>query len=525
VLTAPPLSPRTRRILQLAGTVTAVLTLLVTVAPVGIVGGALPSTPAAAPTQCASMSSVFLVDFCRHIDHVVFILMENHAYDNYFATYCLSLSAVCNRTASRVAPGTCFPQVGYTGNSSYPTGKGVCPKGSIAPWNYTARNLTTPDFNHVENSTVESICGTTENPACLASPPNMTGFWRAEERSYTPFGHYNQATIPIYWDMAQEYALGTRFFSSDPSYSLPNHWFVLAGQAPPQSEYLITTVKQAHNYLNQSNGTRTVQDLLNDSPSTTWKYYDFALSPYQTAIQPAFSGVAGREAKGNGSAYAYWNPLAARNESYNTSFFASHFVDRTLFLKDVAGETPGGLPNISWVIPGGGSDHPPSNITLGQSFVAQYVDAIESSKYWNSTAIFLSWDDYGGFFDNVGPPKLSGLNPLGLSIRVPLIVMSPYTPRGKVSHQVGYFDSILSLIEKRWGLGCVVPGQTQDCGAPVPSSYFNFTRPPRSPCLFPTNWTEAAYPDLTCHPPGADIRIDPSEWGYTDLAENETSED
>lgn len=510
---------RPNRLMSLATTALAVLIGILMVAPASTAGSTFPNldTPAA-PAACAEMSTSFLLQFCEHIDHIVFIFMENHAYDNYFATYCLSPSSVCNGTANGVVPGTCFPQVGYTGYSAYPTGKNVCPQGSIAPWNYTAQNLTTYDPGHEENYTVGAICGTTTNVSCLAGPPKMTGFWEQEGNSYTSFGHYNQNTIPIYWDMAQEYALGDAFFSSDPSYSLPNHWFALAGQAPPQSEYQITTVKQAHIYIDQANVTNTIQDLLNQSPQTSWKYYQYALPSYQTAIQPVFGAESGP-----GMAYAYWNPLAARNESY-TSSYVSHFVNRATFFNDTEGKD-GGLPNISWVIPGTASDHPPANITAGQSFVAQYVDAIESSRYWNTTAIFLSWDDYGGFFDNVGPPKLSGLNPLGLSIRVPVIVMSPYTPQGAISNQIGYFDSILSLMEKRWNLGCVVPGATQDCGAPVPSSFFNFSMVARPPCLFATNWTLARYPDTTCTPPPASIQIDPAEWVATPVYANEADAD
>ena len=489
------------------------------------IGLAIELSHPAAPSPCAPMPTYFLSEFCEHIDHIVFIFMENHAYDNYFATYCLSKSPVCNGTADGITPGTCFYQVGYTGTSTYPSGNSVCPEAAIAPWNYTAKNLTTRDFPHVENSTVESICGTTTDSACLQGPPQMTGFWDAEGKSYTPFGHYNQNTIPIYWDMAQEYGLGDQFFSSDPSYSLPNHWFALAGQAPPQSEYPLLTLKEDHIYIDQANVTNTIQDLLNNSPTTSWKYYDYALPSYQTAIQPQVPiGTQEGNWMENGSAYSYWNPLAGRNESYN-KVESPHFVNRTLFFENVNNANGSSLPDISWVIPGNASDHPPDNITQGQSFVAQYVDAIEKSVYWNTTAIFLSWDDYGGFFDSNGPPKLPGLNPLGLSIRVPLIVMSPFTPQGLISNQTGYFDSILSLMEKRWHLGCVVPGATQDCGAPVPSSFFDFNISARAPCLFVTNWTQANYPDTTCSPPSSSIQITPYEWAYTDFDESETEAD
>jgi phospholipase C len=114
---------------------------------------------------------------------------------------------------------------------------------------------------------------------------------------------------------------------------------------------------------------------------------------------------------------------------------------------------------------------------------------------------------------------------LGLSIRVPLIVISPYTRMGLVSSQVGYFDSILATIEARWNLGCVVPGRTQDCGAPLMSSYFNFGMTPRAPCLFPTNASLATYPDPTCAPPSAAVQITPYRWVGNDAGLTETEAD
>ncbi len=472
-----------------------------------------PANSSPPPSGCASMITPFLTQFCQHIQHVVFVVMENHAYDNYFATYCLAQSAYCNGTADGLPSGSCEFEVGYTG-TGYPAGS--CPKGYIDTWNLGPQNLTPFNLNHNQASSVESICGTTTSPSCLKNPPAMDGFWNAEGKRYLPFGSYNGSTIPIYWDLAQQYALGDHIFSSDPSYSLPNHWYMIAGQDPARAQYYLTSVSTEHAYLNQANGTRTVQDLLNQSPSVTWKYYDWSLSSYHTAI----TGPASL-AYGAGSAYSYWNPMAARAETYH-AWYSSHFVNRTPEFFDNLSQPVGpgvGLPNVSWVIPDASfSDHPPANITQGESFVANVIDAVEQSRYWNSTAIFLAWDDYGGFYDHVGPPKLPGLNPLGLSFRVPFLVISPYTPQGEISHQVGYFDSVLRLIEDRWGMGCVNPARpTQDCGAPVLSSFFDFTNltSPRAPCLFATVASEASYPSV-CLEASAVGPLDTTSWVGSD---------
>lgn len=393
------------------------------------------------------------------IQHIVIVMMENHAFDNYFGTYCPTIGPYCTAPVNGIPPGTCIPK--DPNNRS-----GVC----VAPYPFTAQKLTTPDIPHDWNATIKSINGGA-----------MNGFYAAERHGAEPLGYYNGSTLPVYWDMAEQYGLGDTFFSSALSYSLPNHWYLMAGQAPRNSVNISTlgTKGEKHAYLNESNATRTVQDLLNNSPSVSWKYYDWSLSSYATAINEPRGGAA------PGSAYSYWNPLAARYESY-TSWYVHHFVPRSDFFNDTQS---GQLPDISWVIPDTGfSDHPPSNLTQGEAYVASVVDAVESSTAWNSTAVFLTWDDYGGFYDHFAPPRI---DPLGLSFRVPLIVISPYTPQGLVVHSLASFDSLLHLVEWRFNLGCLTP---RDCNASLPLDYFDFGQHPRAKILFPTDPAAARYP-------------------------------
>ncbi|HXQ93922.1 MAG TPA: alkaline phosphatase family protein [Thermoplasmata archaeon] len=389
------------------------------------------------------------------IKHIVVLMMENHAFDSLFGTYCPSVGPNCPMAVNGIPYGTCVPR--DVGNSS---------AGCVRPYSFTAANLTVPDMLHIYNATTGSI-----------DHGRMDGFYQAENAGREPFGNYNGSLVPIAWDLAQRYALGDGFFSSALSYSLPNHWYLLAGQAPPvaiNEGFTITTFH--HTYLNEANKTKTVQDLLNVSPMVSWKYYDWALPSYQVAINGIPSGE---------SAYNNWNPLAARAESY-TSWYSSHFAPRSQFFNDSAA---GALPDVSWVIPDiPYSDHPPANMTAGETFIANVVDAVEASPDWSSTALFLAWDDYGGFYDQVPPPTLDGL---GLSVRVPLIVVSPYTPAGLVVHSLGYFESLLHFIEWRFNLGCIT---ARDCNAPLPFAYFDFNGTARAPVMFPTNATNASYP-------------------------------
>ncbi|HEY6238556.1 MAG TPA: alkaline phosphatase family protein [Thermoplasmata archaeon] len=435
---------------------------------------ALPSSLAPTPSSTVDQphTHLFLAwgPQSTHLQHVVTVVMENHDYDNFFGTYCLVGGPYCSSTGNGLAPGLCVPNDPVNPYA-----------GCTQPFNFTAAQMNiTPDLYHDWASG-----GLAWNHGA------MNGFYKAEGRGSTPFGHYNGSTVPIYWDMAEQYAIGDNMFAANLSYSLPNHWYLIAGQSPN-----ITQHSKLHNssdqsiYLSQARNTSTVQDLLNGTP-VSWKYYDSALAPWPYAITTVHY-------TGPSSAYDYWNPMASRNESYSPAF-ASHFVPRSDFLTDAAN---GSLPNISWVIPAQNvSDHPGYNETFGQSWVAQLVNAVESSPDWSSTAIFVVWDDYGGWYDHVPPPRV--LTKL-LSFRSPFLVISPFAKENYIGHAYIDFFSLLHFVEWQFHLGC---DTALDCGASLPLSFFNFNQTARPPIFFPTVWTNATYP-MTLQPISQPILCD-----------------
>jgi phospholipase C len=110
----------------------------------------------------------------------------------------------------------------------------------------------------------------------------------------------------------------------------------------------------------------------------------------------------------------------------------------------------GALPSVTWITPRFElSNHPGTNFCYGENWASGVVDAIMRSPSWSSTAIFLTWDEWGGFYDHVRPPKADRF---GLGFRVPLIVMSPYSRTGFIDHRPGEFASVLRFIEDNWGL-------------------------------------------------------------------------
>lgn len=415
----------------------------------------------AGPTQRSLGPPVAWGPGSTPIKHIITVVMENRVYDNLFGSYCMVYGPYCSSVGNGLLSLACIPE-----NASNVSA------GCVRPYNFTARQLITPDIPH-------------DWVSALAAYDNGTnlGFYLAEHAATVPFGEYNGSTDPIFWDMAEQYASSDNFFAANLSYSLPNHWYLLAGQAPPISyDSYVKNVTDRSTYLDEANLTSTIQDRLNGT-NVSWKYYDYSLLPYNLSIKTT----------GFGTAFDYWNPLAGRAESYtNTS--ASHIVPRTDILSDLANGT---LPDLSWVVPiANASTHPGYNITLGESWVAQLVDAVENSSYWNSTAIFVVWDDYGGWFDHVPPPKV--LSKV-LSFRSPILVISPYAKENYISSQFLDFFSLLRYDEWTFGIACMTP---LDCSAPLPFDFFDYNGTARPPMLFPTDWLSASYP-MPLQPPGA----------------------
>jgi phospholipase C len=391
-----------------------------------------------------------------HLQHIVTVVMENRVYDQYFGEYCLTLGPYCSWTGNGIPAGTCVPF-----DPRIPTGP------CVKPYNLTPLQYVEPDMPHNWNSGVTAW----DNGA-------MDGFYAAEGGGSAPFGHFNGSTIPTYWDLAEQYAISDNMFAGNLSYSLPNHWYLLAGRAPnlTQMSYISDTKDRAA-YINESNQVPTIQDALNRT-GTSWKYYDWSLDNRSTSLS-IYNPIS------DGSAFSYWNPLAAQAETY-APHLASHYVPRADFLSDAQN---GSLPSVSWVIPDWtASDHPPENVTDGEAFVAQLVNAVESGPDWSSTAIFVVWDDYGGFYDHVAP---ASVHQKLLSFRSPTIVIGPYAKENYISHAPLDFFSLLRFVEWQFRLGCVA---RLDCSASMPWDFFNFNQTARPPMRFTTIPSEAVYP-------------------------------
>jgi phospholipase C len=224
-------------------------------------------------------------------------------------------------------------------------------------------------------------------------------------------------------------------------------------------------------YLEESNLTKTVADLFMNNPhNITWKYYDHLVKAgnYKAAVT-------------SGRAFEFWNPFSAKGTTY-TPQYSTHFVNRAQIFTDLKSGT---FPQVSWVIPSFPiSEHPPASIILGMNWVKHVINAIMKSPYWNSTAIILTWDDYGGFYDHVPPPQI---DKYGLGFRMPTLIISPYAKPGYIDHTQYQFESMLKFIEWRFNLQ---PLTERDLHANDLLNAFDFNQKPNPQHIVPLTVSE-----------------------------------
>jgi phospholipase C len=222
----------------------------------------------------------------------------------------------------------------------------------------------------------------------------------------------------------------------------------------------------------------------------SWRYYVVAgaqpdcANDYALTCAPVWQ---------NSSTPGIWNPLPyfdtvrkdkqeANIQSVANFYTAAH---------------AGTLPAVTWVVPSGAvSEHPPSPVSYGQSYVTSLINAVMRGPDWDSTAIFLAWDDWGGFYDNVTPPQV---DQNGYGLRVPGLVISPYAKKGYLDHQTLSFDAYAKFIEDDFLGGQRLNPATDGRPDPRPDvredepilgnlyDDFDFTQPPRPPTLLPVH--------------------------------------
>ncbi len=435
----------------------------------------------------------------HNIQHVVMIMQENRSFDTYFGTY---------PGANGIPAGTCVPDPLHGGcalpyHNPQEKNNGAIHSSLAAAEDIAGGKmdgfLNVPERGCSPSTKKCKICNETLTHGCI----DVTGYHDARE-------------IPNYWTYAQNFALQDNMFEGVSSWSLPEHLNMVSGWSAdcpfkttdPMS---CTSSIEPHRPTHATNAWTDLTYLL-FKHNVSWRYYIFegqepdCESNEETVCSPKTQGP---------KTPGIWNPLPNFNDVKEDGQ-TENIQSLTHFYSSVGETSKCGLPNVSWIDPNFEvSEHPNGgkpggSIEVGQAYVTTLINTIMRSPCWGSTAIFLSWDDWGGFYDHVAPPHI---DENGYGIRVPGLVISPYAKAGYIDHQQLSHDAYLKFIEDDFLGGARLNPKTdgrpdsrpdvreEASGLGSLAEDFNFSQSPRPPLLLPTH----PAPGPGSKPPGASV--------------------
>jgi len=429
------------------------------------------------------------------IRHVIIIEQENRSFDSYFGTY----PGAEGIPMSNGVPTVCVPLPKGGCQRPYHDTADVNGGGPHGEVNAKADvNAGKMDGFIREATDAKKGCGgaTADDPQCSNSAePDVMGYHTAAE-------------IPNYWTYAKDFVLDDHMFEPVASWSLPDHLYLVSGWSAKCSSpnprscknniQVPYTPVQMQKYVDQAINTGTA-DVTNAWTDITWLLYNHHVSwayYVQTGAQPDCandSAVTCPPVAQNYHTPGIWNPLPVFEDVQKDHQIRNVQPLRSYFAAAKAGT----LPSVMWLAPSqADSDHPPASIHQGQAYVTAVINAAMKSPDWDSTAIFVQWDDWGGFYDGVVPPPVDRN---GYGLRVPALVISPYARQGLVDHQTLSSDAYLKFIEDDFLGGSRLNPTTDGRPDPRPDvreeetilgnmvEDFDFNQPPRAPVLLPTN--------------------------------------
>jgi phospholipase C len=416
----------------------------------------------------------------QKIQHVVMIMQENRSFDSYFGTY---------PGANKIPAGVCVPD----------PANGGCDRPFHDPSNL---NFGGP---HGQDAAIEDInggrmdgfvgamekkkqCSKVEGSCLPCSNPEAK-----QLRCVDVMGYHDAREIPNYWAYAENYVLQDNMFESAASWSAPEHLFLVSGWSAtcPKDD---TNPLDCVNNLEPSFSTKRTKawtdiTYLLHKAGVSWRYY---VSEGDEPDCESDEAVTCEPVKQGPKTPGIWNPLADFTDVQQDGQLEDIQSVSNLYTA-VQKQSACGLPNVSWVVPNRvDSEHPRALISTGQTYVTTLINSIMRSPCWGSTAIFLSWDDWGGFYDHVTPPAV---DQNGYGLRVPGLVISPYAKAGFIDHQQLSHDAYLKFIEDDFLSGSRLnpatdgrPDKRPDVREEAPglgdlANDFDFEQAPRPPLL------------------------------------------
>ncbi len=374
------------------------------------------------------------------LEHLIFIVQENRSFDHYFGTY-------------PGADGLTFDANGQPLNCV------LDPALGHESCVYHSTSNTFRGGPHNQRASVVSINGGAMDGHILALPETNRGcFFREEERCQPYLGperqpdvmsYLDDTTIPNYWAYAQEYVLQDRMFGPTDGWTLPAHLFLVSAWSaycpdPQDPMSCVSNVDMKKDYeMRWEYGEDPIYawtdiTYLLDGAGVSWNYYLGSA----TCTFPPCEPVTRHPTDATPSTRNVLPGFTQAREAGVEDNLGTH----RQFMKAAR---DGELADVVWVVPGHASDHPASGkgVRAGQAYVTELINAVMEGPDWETSAIFLTWDDWGGFYDHVMPPKV---DQNGYGLRVPGMLISPYAREGYIDHQTLTFDAYLKLIEDRF---------------------------------------------------------------------------
>ncbi len=431
------------------------------------------------------------------IKHVIVIMQENRSFDEYFGTY----SGADGIPMRNGVPTVCVndPATGQCVKPYHNTNdiNGGGPHGAASATADMDGGKMDGFIAQAENG--RKGCVDTTNPICT----NTT--------SIDVMGYHTGADIPNYWAYAQHFVLQDHMFEPVASWSLPAHlftvsaWSAKCSSTNPMScvNNIVGPVSIAQAAPGMSDYAWTDLTYLLHRDQVSWGYYLSNGSEPDCEDDQELCTLMKQNVKVPG----IWNPLPNFEDVQQDGQLGNIKAVSEFY----AEARQGTLPAVSWVVPDSKvSEHPPAAVSVGQSYVTSLINAVMRSPDWSSSAIFLAWDDWGGFYDNMVPPHV---DQNGYGLRVPGLVISPYARQGYIDHQTLSFDAYLKFIEDDFLGGARLDPATDGRPDPRPdvreneailgdlAQDFDFNQAPRAPMLLPVNPAT----DLTDIPTAAQI--------------------
>jgi phospholipase C len=434
------------------------------------------------------------------IQHIIVIMQENRSFDEYFGTY-PGADGIPMTAAG--APLVCLPtkpgQPCVSPYVNHADRNGGGPHGQYS----ALRDIDRGQMDGFARQVLDAQrnCAVTTDPACTEANSNVID----------AMGYHVGSDIPNYWSYARNFVLQDHMFEPTDSWSLPAHLFMVSEWSASCTQHdnpgSCRNAPQwpgtpAHSGLPDGSilhgsgpGSGPIYawtDLtyLLHKQGVSWRYYVVAGTEPDCENDEAISCAPKKQ---NAKTPGIWNPLPyfdtvrADGQENNIQSVDSYY----------ASAKAGTLPAVSWVVPSGDvSEHPPGLVSSGQSYVTSLINAAMTGPDWSSTAVFLAWDDWGGFYDHVVPPSVDAN---GYGLRVPGLVISAYARRGYIDHQTLSFDAYDKFIEDDFLNGQRLNPLTDGRPDPRPSvreslpilgdlvNDFNFNQMPRQPLILPVH--------------------------------------